>query len=185
MAEALGLVEYWTIAAGFRAADTIAKTAEVRLLRAQIICPGKYTLLFSGEISAVKAVLDAAKERHADKLVDSFLLGSPHTQVIDALNGVKPIDVRGSALGVVEVATVAAAVVAADMAAKAAGVQIIELRLEREVANKAYVLMRGTVSEVTEAVDQAAKRAYDDGMLLDSAVLPKPDVKFWESLGRC
>jgi len=185
MAEALGLVEYETISAGFRAADTIAKTAEVRLLRAQVICPGKYVLLFAGEIGAVKAVLDAARANHAERLLDSFLLGNPHPQVTDALESAARRDADtpcGAALGTVEVSTVAAAVVAADMAAKAAGVQILELRLEREVANKAYVLMRGTVSEVTEAVHCAARRAEEAGTLLDSAVLPNPDEKFWKTL---
>ena len=182
MADALGLVEYRTISAGFRAADTIAKTAEVRLLRAQIICPGKYVLLFAGELGAVKAVLEAAKERHAEQLIDSFLLGSPHEQVLSALENAKPIHTHSAALGTVEVTTVAAAVVAADTAAKAAGVQILELRLEREVADKAYVLFSGTVAEVAEAVEHASRRAANAGVLLDSAVLPNPDEKFWKTL---
>ena len=178
----MGLVEYWTVSAGLRAADTIAKTAEVRLVRAQIICPGRYVLLFAGEIGAVQAVLDAARARHSARLVDSFLLGNPHAAVLAALEGVKPAVPDGAALGAVEVATAAMAIVAADTAAKAAGVQILELRIEREVANKAYVLLTGTVSEVAEAVACAERRAQDAGFLLDSAVLANPDTKFWKTL---
>ena len=176
------MVEYTTVSAGLRAADTIAKTAAVRLLRAQIICPGKYVLLFSGELGAVKAVLDAAREKHADKLADSFLLGSPHAAVLAALDGVPAPDIPHGALGSVEVATAAAAVVAADTAVKAAGVRIVELRLEREVANKAYVLFTGTVAEVTEAAAHASKGARDAGMYLDSAILANPDEKLWKTL---
>ena len=178
----MGLVEYWTVSAGLRAADTIAKTAEVRLVRAQIICPGKYVLLFAGEIGAVQAVLEAAKARHTERLLDSFLLGNPHEAVLAALEGAKPEVQQGSALGSIEVATVAAAIVAADQAAKSAGVQILELRLEREVANKAYVLVTGTVAEVTEAVRSAEREAWNEGILLDSAVLANPDAKLWEML---
>ena len=182
MPEALGMVEYWTVSAGLRAADTITKTAAVRLLRAQVICPGKYVLLFAGELGAVKAVLDAARERHSDRLVDSFLLGSPHAEVLLALEGTPVKDIKRGALGSVEVASVAAAVVAADAAVKAAGVRILELRLEREVANKAYVLFTGTVAEVTEAVECAKKGAWDAGMYLDSTVLANPDEKLWKTL---
>ena len=182
MPEALGLVEYWTVSAGLRAADTIVKTADVRLLRAQIICPGKYVLLFAGELGAVKAVLDAAKTQHVDRLVDSFLLGSPHAEVLSALESKPAEGIPHGALGSVEVATVAAAIVAADSAVKAAGVRIVELRLEREVANKAYVLFTGTVAEVTEAVAHAKRGAWDAGMYLDSAVLANPDEKLWKTL---
>ena len=181
MHPALGLVEYWTVAAGLRAADTIAKTAAVRLLRAQIICPGRYVLLFNGEIAAVRAVLDAAREKHPERLADSFLLGSPHPGVLAALDGVKPSAHR-AALGVVETATAASAIVAADAAAKAAGVDILELRIEREVANKAYVLLTGSVAEVQEAVAHAARFVQENGLLLDSAVLPRPDERVWETL---
>ena len=182
MAKALGLVEYSTVSAGLRAADTIAKTAEVRLLRAQIICPGKYVLLFAGELGAIRAVLDAAQSKHEEHLLDSFLLGNPHEQLIRALEGEKNENASGAALGSIEVETVASAIVAADTAAKTAGVQILELRLEREVANKAYVLITGTVSEVAESVSHASRRAQEVGTFLDSAVLPNPDGKLWETL---
>ena len=42
MSKAIAMVEYATVATGIQAADTMVKTAEVELLEAEIVCPGKY-----------------------------------------------------------------------------------------------------------------------------------------------
>ena len=44
--KAIGMVEYKTVSSGIKAADLIVKTAEVELLEAQTVCPGKFIILF-------------------------------------------------------------------------------------------------------------------------------------------
>ena len=59
--KALGMVEYQTVSAGITAADLMIKTANIEVLQATVICPGKYITLISGELSAITAAIDAAK----------------------------------------------------------------------------------------------------------------------------
>ena len=44
---AIGLVEFTSIAQGIAAADAMAKTANVEILIAKSICPGKYIVTVS------------------------------------------------------------------------------------------------------------------------------------------
>ena len=130
MNKALGMVEFKTVSSGMRAADRMVKTADVDLIQADTVCPGKYLALISGELSAVKASVDAAKTKFTDKVIDSFVLGNPHDSIFSAIYGAtQPEGVE--ALGVMESFSAATAIEAADAAAKTALVELIELRLAR------------------------------------------------------
>ena len=81
-----------------------------------------------------------------------------------------------------ETFSAATAIVAADAAAKTALVQLIELRLARGMCGKSYLLITGSVSAVTAAIERAEQESSDRGMLLDSSVIPRPDEKLWNSI---
>lgn len=99
--EAIGFLELNSIARGIEAADRILKTADTRLLYAKAGCPGKYTVLFSGEVAAVTSSLEAGKQTGGHFVVDSVVIPRVHPQVIKAINmSVEPVDVN--ALGVME-----------------------------------------------------------------------------------
>ena len=74
MSKAIGMVEYKTVSAGITAADAMVKTSEVSIIEAQTVCPGKYIAIITGDLSAVKAAVDNAKEMHGLHLIDSFVL---------------------------------------------------------------------------------------------------------------
>ena len=57
MNKALAMVEYKTVSSGMQAADIMVKTAEVDIIEATTVCPGKYMVLISGLLSAVKAAV--------------------------------------------------------------------------------------------------------------------------------
>ena len=75
MKKAIGMVEFKTVSSGMRAADSMVKTAEVDLLQADTVCPGKFLALISGELSAVNAAVEAASQTEAEQLIDRFVLG--------------------------------------------------------------------------------------------------------------
>ena len=70
MGKAIGMVEYKTVSTGIKAADTMIKTAAVRIVEAQTVCPGKYIVIITGELSAVKASVDASKALCESELID-------------------------------------------------------------------------------------------------------------------
>lgn len=181
MAKAIGLIEYRTVSAGITAADLMVKTAEVELIQAETVCPGKYYALIRGTISAVKSAVDAAKNRYPEKYIDSFILGNPHDSIFGAIWGTNTIS-NPSALGILETYSIASAIVGADVAAKTAEVNLIELRLARGMCGKSYMLLTGEVAAVSAAIEKAKTEVGEEGMFLDSSVIANPDQKMWEKL---
>lgn len=181
MRKAIGMVEFKTVSSGMRAADRMVKTAEVELLQADTVCPGKFLALISGDLSAVNAAVEAAAKQDPEQLIDRFVLGNPHESIFSALFGATEIN-SPNALGVLETFSAAAAVVAADTAAKTSLVDLIELRLARGMCGKSYLLLTGEIAAVEAAIERAKQGAGEYGMFLDSAVIPRPDEKFWQKI---
>ncbi len=181
MSKSIGMVEYSTVSAGIAAADTMLKTAEVDVIEAQTVCPGKYIAIITGELSAVKAAVDASKVKFSDKLIDSFVLGNPHESVIPAIYGANNVE-NPKALGILETFSVASMIVAADAAAKTAEVELIELRLARGMCGKSYMLITGEVAAVSASIERAKAETGDGAMFLDSQIIANPDMKLWQSI---
>jgi len=181
MSKALGLIEYKTVSAGITAADILVKTADVEIIQAETICPGKYFCLVQGRLSEVQSAIEAAKKALPEKLIDDFVLGNPHEDIFKAIYGTATIE-NPQALGILETYSIAAAIVAADIAAKTSEVTLIELRLARGMCGKSYMLLTGEVAAVSAAIENAKKGLKDEGMLLDSSVIAGPDKKMWEKI---
>ena len=82
MSKAIGMIEFKTVSAGITAADAMVKTADVELLEAQTVCPGKYIAF----ISSSSLTFPAGKVRE-EELIDSFVLGNPHESIFPAIYG--------------------------------------------------------------------------------------------------
>ncbi len=180
MKKALGMIEFKTVASGITATDIMLKTADVEVISAGPVCPGKYLATISGELSAVKAAIEAAEKYNPVMLVDKFLLGNPHESVQPAICGALEVKNKG-AIGILETFTAASAVVAADTAAKTALVDLIEVRLAKGMCGKSYVILTGSVSSVTAAIERA-KAGTENGVFLDSSIIAGPDERLWESI---
>lgn len=180
MKQALGMIEFKTVASGITATDLMLKTAEVEVVQAGPVCPGKYLATIVGEISAVKAAIEAAERWNSAMMIDQFILGNPHQTVQPAICGALEIKNKG-AIGILESFTAASAVVAADTAAKTALIDLVEIRLAKGMCGKSYVILTGSISAVTAAIERA-KAGMEDGMFLDSSVIAGPDERLWESI---
>lgn len=181
MSQSIGMAEFVTVSAGVAAADRMVKTAEVTIIEAQTVCPGKYIIIISGELSAVSAAVEAARSMNPTKLIDSFILGNPHESIFPAIYSSAEVG-EVHALGVMETFSVAAAIMAADTAAKTAYVELIELRLARGMCGKSYLMLTGSVASVQAAIERAKSEASDRGMFLDHSVIPNPDKKLWDTI---
>ena len=149
--EAIGILESNSIAKGIEAADAVLKAADTALLYAKPVCPGKYTILFYGDVAAVSASLDAGEAILDAHLVDSVVIPRVHPQVIRAISlSTSPEGVN--AVGVMEFYSVTAAVYAADAAAKAADVTLLDVRLGVGIGGKSFAVLTGEVAAVEEAV---------------------------------
>lgn len=178
---AIGMVEYQTVSTGITATDLMIKTADVEILQSTVICPGKYITLIGGELSAIAASIEAAKIQFGEKLTDSFVLGNPHEDIFPAIYGGAPVE-DAKALGILETFSAPAIIKAADVAAKTSEVSLLELRIARGMGGKSYMLLTGDVAAVTAAIEAAKVKAGEDGLLVDSAVIPNPDKSLWASI---
>ena len=176
MSKAIGMIEFKTTATGVTAADAMVKTSDVEIVEAQTVCPGKYIAIITGDLSAVKAAVDTAVATYEDKCIDSFVLGNPHESLFPAIYGTAQPE-KIDALGILETYDVAALIVAADLAAKTAIVDLIELRLAKGMCGKSYMTLTGSVSAVQAAIEHAKAEAGDRGMFLDSSVIARPSDK--------
>jgi microcompartment protein CcmL/EutN len=173
----IGLVELSSIAAGYLAADTMLKAGNVQLLLSRSICSGKYMVLISGETAAVASAVAAGAESAAGSLIDQFVIPNVHPEVFTALGRTQPFDTNG-ALGILESFNVATLLQAADAAAKAAAVTLIEVRLAMAMGGKAFVSMTGDVGSVQAAVAAGRRILSEAGLLVNAVVIsrPHPDV---------
>lgn len=181
MSKAIGMVEYKTTSAGVVAADSMVKTSEVSIIEAQTVCPGKYIVIITGDLSAVTSAVDNAKTMHGKHLINSFVLGNPHESIFPAIYGATNIE-KVSALGIFETYDAASIIVAADEAAKTAIVDLIEVRIAKGMCGKSYMLLTGEVSAVEAAIEKAKKKIRENGMYLDSSVIAHPDKRMIDSI---
>jgi microcompartment protein CcmL/EutN len=177
---ALGMLEIGSIAEGFAAADRAVKAAPVRLLLCRPASPGKHLVLFAGEPAAVASALRAGSEGLTRPPLDTLLLPQADPGVVEALGAAKrsaPID----AAGIVECATVATLLVAADVAVKTADVELATIRAANGLGGKSWFVVTGEVAQVRAAVTAAAGFARSREQLVGEVVLPQPhrDLDAW------
>lgn len=180
MRQALGLLELNSIAVGIQCCDDMLKSANVRLVRANTVCPGKYFVLISGDTGSVSASLDAGKAAGGMHVVDELLLPNAHDQLAPALTGTVP-EGPLEALGVLEFFGITSAVCAADACAKAANVRLLDVRIGYAIGGKGVVTLTGTVGDVRAAV-KAGCQAAPEGMLVNHIVIPRPTPALMQSL---
>ena len=178
---ALALLEFSSIAAGIEAADAMVKRAPIDIIRSGTVQPGKYLVLIGGEVADVEESLAAGREVGGDAAVDLVYLPQVHPEVVASIAGGRVPDVT-DALGIVETATVAAAIHAADAGIKGAAVRLVEVRLADGLGGKGIVLFSGLVADVEAAVEIGVGVLERSELLVRKVVIPKLHPEMWENV---
>ncbi|MCG8566124.1 MAG: BMC domain-containing protein [Desulfobacterales bacterium] len=167
--QTLGLVETRTIARGVALTDAMVKAADVRLLRGRPICSGRYMIQISGDEAGVKAALDVAQAENPFALCRVSRVSG---EVLAAMGKTRALG-PGMALGLLESRKSITGIKAADAAVKAAQVRLARITLAQGINGKSYLVMGGSVSAVSAAVDAGAQALGKD--LVDRLVIASPD----------
>ena len=174
MVRSIGLLEVTSIARGVECADTMLKTADVELIMSNPVCPGKYIIIITGDVSAINASLEAGKAIAEEYVVGEFVLASIHEDLIAAMNRAVRSEPNQS-LGIVECFSIAAALEGADAAAKAADVILFDVRPGVGIGGKSFFVVLGDVSAVKAAVEAGLNIVVNKyGSLITSVVIPNP-----------
>lgn len=181
MNEAVGFLELNSIAKGIEAADAGLKASNVQLGFAKTVCPGKYYILYTGEVSAVEASVEAGERVGGTNIVDSVVIPRVHPQVIFAIYQATEQNGHG-AIGVMEFFSVTAAVYAADASVKTSDIILLDVRLGMGIGGKSVVILTGDVAAVNEAVACGCRVGSEKGLLVSHVVIPNPRPEIFQSL---
>lgn len=173
IASAIGALEFNSIARGILAADAMAKAAAVELFASKSICPGKYLTLVHGEVSSVEAAIAAGKAAAPGAVVDEFIIPNVHPQVFPALAGTAAIAAL-AAVGVLESYSALTGILAGDAAAKAAAVELVEIRIANGIGGKAVLTLTGSVADVEAAIRAGEAAIAHTGLFMAAVVIPAP-----------
>ncbi|MGL5722674.1 MAG: BMC domain-containing protein [Brevinema sp.] len=179
--KSIATIEFRSIARGIETADAMMKMASVHLLRSSTVCPGKYLIIIEGDVASVQESIQVGLSVGSPYIVSHTVIPNINEQVIHAIEG-STFPEKGSALGVLEYYAIVDAILGADIASKAANVQIIEIRLGFAIGGKAFVTMTGSVSEIESAISAARESTKDTGMLLETCVIPSIDPDVYQKL---
>ncbi len=72
MEPSIGVLELNSIVQGIYVADRMCKVSAVNLIDAFPICPGKYMILITGDVGAVKRAVEVGEDESTDFYVDSL-----------------------------------------------------------------------------------------------------------------
>ena len=179
---AIGMNEFMSIPTGMFACDAMLKAADVELVSAGCVCAGKSYIVVAGEVAAVRSAVEAGREVAENLLIDSLVIPNVDPQVAPAISACTMVD-RLDALGIMETYSLCAAVHAADAAAKAAEVDLLEVRLGRGLGGKSVILLNGEVAAVQSSIKAAEALEETQGLMAQSAVIPSPHPDMLKAIG--
>ncbi len=175
---AIALVEFNSIARALRSGDAMVKKAQVRVALSEPISPGKYLVLVSGLEAEVEESWRAGVADGAEAVVDSLFLPGVHLDVVHGIHGTTAQRRHDQSLGIIETASVAAAVLACDAACKEAPVELLEMRLGKGIGGKGVFTLGGELWDVQAAVAAACTAIEAKRSLLASEIIARPDSDF-------
>ncbi len=178
---AIGLIETSSIAKGIEASDAMCKMASVKLMKAVILARGKYVILISGPVGEVESSLRAGREMAGKTLIDEVIIRNVHAQVLAAFDKRVPVEVL-DAFGIIETKEAIATVRAADAAAKAGAVHLLEVKTVVG-GGKGYVSMTGEIGAVRAAM-AAGVSAISKEVLVSHVIIPQADAQLLQTVGK-
>lgn len=173
MNNAIGLVELKSIPKGIETADIMLKAANVTLVMATPICPGKYIIVISGNIGTVKNAINKGAQTAGIFLVESHIITSVHDTVLPALMGLNSVE-ECKAIGIIETMTAITSIKVGDIAATSSSVELIEIRVARGLGGKGFVLISGEISSVRSAVNSVLHDSDILGEITSTSVISSP-----------
>ncbi|MEQ8221768.1 MAG: BMC domain-containing protein [Candidatus Eremiobacterota bacterium] len=181
MNNAIGIIEFNSIARGINAWDAMMKAATVNMVVSAPVCPGKYVIIISGDVGAVETSVKTGREMAGRFWINSTVIPNIHPEVIPAMSATVEVPEIQS-LGVIETYSIVSAITSADAAVKAATVKLIEIRIARGLGGKGFVFLTGDVGAVQSAVKAAIEGATQEDLIAETVVIPYPHHTIRERL---
>lgn len=172
---AIGVIELASLHKGFEVQNEVLENTHVEKMLARTICSGKYLILVRGEIADVEACIETAKETGAYSVINALIISNIDDKVFPAIAGSTLLDSpRVGALLIIETFSVAAAIKAADIAAKEADVNLLRIHVAMAIGGKGLVVMTGSVEALQASQQAAMSFLKEEGTLCGSSLITDP-----------
>jgi microcompartment protein CcmL/EutN len=172
LADAVAVLELSSIARGFAVVDAVVKEAPVAVRIARAVSPGKFVLLFVGDVASVQASNGVALGIAGTTVVDHLLLPAMHPSLLRGLEAGPVEQPIHNSVVIIETTTVVATVAAADAALKAVAVGLVRLQLAVGMGGKAYFSVVGALADVEAAAAAGREQARD--RLVECVIIAQP-----------
>lgn len=161
--------------AGLCALDTLVKEAEVTVYFAGDIDPGRFLIVFGGDLAGSETALARATLDAGRDVVESLLLPFAHARLRAALVGELSSEAatEGLSLGILQCHSPTSILAAVDRALKAAEVSVVRLRFASELAGQGHCVLCGDQHDV-EAALSAAETGAPAGVVVRSRRIARP-----------
>jgi len=170
----VAVVEFKSIAKGMFVTDAMLKSAQVSLVLATTLCPGKYLTIVAGGTSAVEKAVDTADRLGGRDVFSSFVISAINSEIIDAISG-KIEGQLNDSIGIIESLHMANIMNAADISLDSAEVRIVEFRLGKGCGVNSFYIITGELAAVEEAIKNAVLFLSENGSLIAFRVIANPD----------
>jgi microcompartment protein CcmL/EutN len=135
----------------------MVKESPITVVEANLVEPGKFLILYGGGVAEVEEAHRKGLAIGADAVIDEVLLPHAHARTWACLRGAESFhDVDCAAI--VEGRSIARTIASADVAVKAAEVQLCALRVTPAMGGRAYYVLTGAQSDVEAAVELGLAR---------------------------
>ncbi len=181
--DALALLEISSIARGYRVLDAMVKESPVTVVAANLVEPGKYLILFGGGVAEVDAAFRVGVDVAADTVVDRVFLPGVHPRVWTALAG-ETVRAEVDTIGIIEAASVAGVIEAADRSLKEANVVLVGLRIAPALGGKGFYVVDGQQYDVEAAIEAGTAVLAGRGTLVHAERIARPHPDFLAHLLR-
>ncbi|PLX09518.1 MAG: propanediol utilization protein [Marinilabiliales bacterium] len=169
----LATIEFDSIAIGIKSLDEMAKEAPINIIDAFTICPGKYIIVFSGDVASVEYAYNKGLECGSKHIIDKLYLPMVEQSVINAIGKVVETQ-HWDAVGIIETLSITAAIQAADVAANVGDIDIVEIRLSIGYGGKSYIKIMGRLEDVEIAIQESEEVIKYKTQYFTSVVIPQP-----------
>ena len=184
----IAVIEFKSISKGIAVTDEMLKSAEVNLVLASTLCPGKYLTVLEGEVSAVENAVRTADRLGGRHVFSSEVISGINSEVIGAIGG-KLAPVPLGSMGIIEGLQMSNLISSADRSVDSADVVFLDFRLGKGCGAVSFFVITGILSSVEEAVENAISYLGSCGSLIAYKIINNPDrqVIRWlrSSFNRC
>lgn len=166
----IGMLEFPSIAEGYKNIDYIMKQFSISTIKVQKICPGRLLFIFSADTSDVVNIMKEYKNNER-KILYSSVTGISK-RCIDSLSSRNKVD-DFSDLGIVEVRNCVNTIKVADMILKSSSSNILKIDIGLGLSGKGLIFFIGSISNIKSAIDTIYDN-FSTGEIVSAEIISNP-----------